>query len=296
MVHWDHGNRNLINFVSSTIKEMEIQSSDLSIKGFNITIDQLNHILENHPYFHLGLMEKSRILQKTNHIDSIKTIRKCAILFPDRSLLHSFLHENNEIESATLNDETQIESIKAEPEEDHKTETISVKIEASASDENEEIKIQEKKNLEKNYFIEAVNQSIQIEASHYSINDLIEKEDKEKEKLKNEEEIKILSFSEWIGGNEVFKENSTTSHNKLIDKFIQESPQISKLTDSSFYSPIEKGKQSISEETLPFSETLASIYIKQGNKALAIKAYRYLMLKNPQKSVYFADLIKKLEE
>jgi len=275
---------------------MEIQSSDLSVKGFNITIDQLNHVLENHPYFHLGLMEKSRILQKTNHIDSIKTIRKCAILFPERSLLHSFLHENNEIETAPFKDEKRIEVFKAEPEDVQKTETIAVNLEKSISEDNEDVKIQEKKNLEKNYFIEAVNQSIQIEASHYSINDLIEKENEEKEKLKNEEDIKVLSFSEWIGGNELFKEKTSPSHNKLIDKFIQESPQISKLTDSSFYSPIEKGKQSISEETLPFSETLASIYVKQGNKALAIKAYRYLMLKNPQKSVYFADLIKKLEE
>jgi hypothetical protein len=275
---------------------MEIQSSDLSIKGFNITIDQLNHVLENHPYFHLGLMEKSRILQKTNHIDSLNTIRKCAILFPDRSLLHSFLHENNEIDSATLNDENEIPIFKTELEADPKTETKSIEVKEFQIKDNEGIKTQEKTNLEKNYIIEAVNQSIQIEASHYSINDIIEKEAKNKEKLKNEEGIKVLSFSEWIGGSEVTKENSFESHNKLIDKFIQESPQISKLTDSSFYSPIEKGKQSISEETLPFSETLASIYIKQGNKALAIKAYRYLMLKNPQKSVYFADLIKKLEE
>ena len=59
---------------------------------------------------------------------------------------------------------------------------------------------------------------------------------------------------------------------------------------------VEKGKESLSDTSLLYSETLASIFAEQGNKILAIKAYRNLMLKNPQKSVYFADLIKKLEE
>lgn len=44
------------------------------------------------------------------------------------------------------------------------------------------------------------------------------------------------------------------------------------------------------------TETMAQIYLKQGNKDKALQIYRQLLADNPKKSVYFADRIKELEQ
>lgn len=269
---------------------MEVQQSNKTIKGLSIESHQLNLLLKDHPYFQLGLMEKSRRYRDENHIDSLKLARKCAILFPDRALLYSYLHENNETEvEAIVSIEDNSPEISIENEEQHES------ADKGAPEQESPISSSDKDTafLEKEYIKEAIDQSIRIEASNYSIESNDNSRGEIKVDLKEKDESRVLSFSEWIGGD---KQQSTSFQSDIIEQFIQEKPQISKLSDKTFYSPIEKGKQSLSEESLLYSETLASIFVKQGNSELAIKAYRYLMSKNPQKSIYFADLIKKLEE
>ena len=139
--------------------------------------------------------------------------------------------------------------------------------------------------LENNYLVEAIDHSLQQEV------DSIPESDKKEKAVEPSSEP--LSFSDWINDR---RPEASAVVNELIERFIQEEPRISKPEAKEFYSPVEKGKLSLDEEGLPYSETLARIFEEQGNSSLAIKAYRHLMLKNPQKSVYFADLIKKLEE
>jgi hypothetical protein len=110
------------------------------------------------------------------------------------------------------------------------------------------------------------------------------------------EKTKPSSFGSWLLSLDENKEESSTEIDRsLIDKFIQESPQISPVK-TAFFSPSQVGKMSLMEDETFVTETLAKIYEKQGDFKKAARAYKNLMLKYPEKSSYFAALQKKAED
>lgn len=113
------------------------------------------------------------------------------------------------------------------------------------------------------------------------------------EKPKQDEEP--LSFGTWLLKKSSSKEGEIGAAREIIDKFIQESPQISPVK-TAFFSPSQMGKMSLVEDESFVTETLAKIYERQGDFKKAAKAYKNLGLKFPEKSIYFADLQKRAEE
>lgn len=81
----------------------------------------------------------------------------------------------------------------------------------------------------------------------------------------------------------------------LIDKFIREEPKITRQK-TEFYSPVNMAKQSVADDITFVSETLAKIYVLQGNYTKALHAYENLRLKYPEKRLYFATQIKNLRK
>ncbi len=79
----------------------------------------------------------------------------------------------------------------------------------------------------------------------------------------------------------------------IIDKFIQEQPKMAKPR-AGFFNPADLATNSMNDTEDIVSETLASIYKKQGNIPRAIKIYEKLILINPEKSTYFAGQIEEL--
>ena len=85
------------------------------------------------------------------------------------------------------------------------------------------------------------------------------------------------------------------SKKELIDKFILENPSISR-PKAEFYNPISVAQNSITDQGNIISETLATIYEKQGYFEKAITIYEKLGLKYPEKSRYFAAQIERIKE
>ncbi len=83
----------------------------------------------------------------------------------------------------------------------------------------------------------------------------------------------------------------------LIDEFISSNPKIQPASKSASTRNLAE-KNLISTEEL-MTETLAKVYLAQKNYKKAIQAYNILILKNPEKSGFFADqirAIKKIQE
>lgn len=112
------------------------------------------------------------------------------------------------------------------------------------------------------------------------------------------------SFTSWLksGQQQVVKAVSQEETvpkklpaNDLIDQFIEKEPSISR-SKTDFYSPSKKARESLDEDALPVSETLAKIYAAQGNYPKAIHVYHQLMLSVPEKKALFAVQIEELKK
>ncbi|OIQ38127.1 MAG: hypothetical protein BM563_06795 [Bacteroidetes bacterium MedPE-SWsnd-G1] len=107
------------------------------------------------------------------------------------------------------------------------------------------------------------------------------------------------SFGEWLQLgtikpiNRTEKKEKTTSKFDLIDKFIASNPKIKPVKNKEANSPIVK-QESTDYDSL-MTETLAQVYIEQKKYENAIKAYRILSLKYPEKSSFFANRIKAIK-
>ncbi len=86
---------------------------------------------------------------------------------------------------------------------------------------------------------------------------------------------------------------------QLIDSFIEKDKGKIVLNENPVLKPEEEQlvqEEENHDEQGVYTETLARIYIKQGNYSKALQIIRQLSLDNPKKNIYFADQIRFLEK
>ncbi len=110
-------------------------------------------------------------------------------------------------------------------------------------------------------------------------------------------QLNTLTKSEPVLPNEAMR-NDRVKKMALIDKIIEKNPSHIRLDTSKtkVFTAEKTAKDSLLESEHLVTETLAKIYAMQGNLNKAIRAYEILSLKYPNKSVYFASLIKDLKK
>ncbi|MCH2197616.1 MAG: hypothetical protein MK081_02450 [Flavobacteriales bacterium] len=118
------------------------------------------------------------------------------------------------------------------------------------------------------------------------------------------DKAQLSPFAAWLVKNNSAKkrsvpplgdQNQEERKQALIDRFIAEDPKI-KPRRAAEFSTYDLAKMSVVEDEDMVTETMAKIYAVQGNQRKAIKAYKLLSLKFPEKSIYFANQIKKLRD
>ncbi|MES2588219.1 MAG: hypothetical protein V4622_04510 [Bacteroidota bacterium] len=103
------------------------------------------------------------------------------------------------------------------------------------------------------------------------------------------------SFSSWLSIPSEKTSESITVSKKIIDDFIQNEKPIEK-PKTEFYSAPKKAKESVSDDRLIYTETLANIFALQGNYPKAIVAFEQLKLTSPERADFFEQKIKEFKK
>lgn len=159
--------------------------------------------------------------------------------------------------------------------------------------------------LEEEKSEEIVKQEAEVEISAIEQNEPILKKEilKEistEENREKETNLNERSFNSWLHFGETKQPEivevvetespETIEEPKKIEYYNFEKPK------KEFFSPAKKAKESIDENKMPVSETLAKIFALQGNYPKSIYVYEQLILIFPEKKSFFATQIKNLKK
>jgi len=265
-------------------------------------LKDLQKLLIEYPYSATLRMLYLKGLKNEKDVAFDKELKKASISIPDRTVLFQLLKESDreqeeEVISGLIKSKDEKLSLEEKHEEEIKEESEKSQLTPKSqrnTDELEEIR------MDKEIKSTVIGSQYILEVSDElpAIEDLMPKAKKnkkirarEKAKPKSKEE-KFDFFSFVQGKKEVKKENEK---DKRLQEFIARKEKALKGKQAIF-STEKIAEKSLEENEDLVTETLAEIFVKQKKYGKAIKAYKRLSLKFPEKSVYFAARLKKVKK
>lgn len=247
---------------------------------------QLNEVISEFPYFQSARAIQLKGLNETNSFKYNQTLKKTAAYTIDRKVLFDFItspifisKEKNEIEPLE-----EIEVI-----------------------DPEDVKALHKK-ITDSFF----SKNAEAEPVTFQKQEISKQEEIATDVLEIGKPIQFVSsephsFNEWmqlIAQKPIVREENPVSKIEeieekfnLINKFIELNPKIKPVDKNAINFNVTMEDTPENESLM--TETLAKVYLEQKKYENAVKAYRILILKYPEKSGFFADrinAIKKLQK
>lgn len=226
-------------------------------------IESLSSIVETYPYFTVAQVLLAIGYDLNEDKKASKQLRLAAAMVPDRNVLRHHIAES-------------------------KDKTTAIDLPDELGNEIQQSTVNSQQSLEDIVIPKIDLSKSQEELSREMM--LLEEKRKSLDELKSLIELRLVELRRE--NEESKNKENTLSKTEIIDKFIAENPQISRPKQE-FYDPMVVAQTSVLDKENIISETLATIYLNQGYVDKAISMYEKLSLKNPEKSVYFAELINK---
>ncbi len=277
-------------------------------------LSALDVIIKKYPYFQSARALQLKGLKNQESFRYNDTLKITAAYTADRDILFEYITSEkfiqNEISNLILQHDDSVKEIKVEAE--NVSEQISLEIDKQLKAEMQKAEaILNPQLFERK--VESVSHLVENKKT-----ETIQKEQNPKEILQPNKPLEFTqtdthSFAEWlkltkaqpiIRAEENSKEEEIKEEkerkSELIDKFIQENPKIapSEFNQNTAQKEERKNLSTAYTQTPDslMTETLAKVYLQQKNYKKAIQAYKILILKNPEKSGFFADQIRAIEK
>jgi hypothetical protein len=246
---------------------------EATLKGNSLGRTSFTELPERYPYFYVGHVLALKQLKANSDLAFTDELRITSLMSPNREHLKNLIEDTRKVQEEEIKiQETQSTRNLTEP----LPETVfEINLEPAVLEQIEDYPVLEE--AEKKPDIPTPITIDEFRAEKKTFSAWLKKVGIPKEKEQAEPQ-----------------EQTTTDREVLIRKFIDTEPQISKTPKASFYSAVEMARKSTEERDDIVSETLAGIYLQQGDTARAMRIYQKLCLLYPEKSSYFAALIQKL--